>query len=116
MEAGVKGPNLSSTQKTVAAVRGFRRRTFLALGTAAVGVAAGVQLMGGRPKRELSILHWPSQLPNSVVASFEQATGIKVNATPLSHNEEQITRLLETRGEGFDLCQATRDRAPQFRD
>jgi spermidine/putrescine transport system substrate-binding protein len=113
----VKGPNLSSTRKTVAAVRGFRRRTFLALGAAAVGAAAGgVRLIGGRPKRELSILNWPSQLPNSVVASFEQATGIKVNATPLSHNEEQITRLLDTRGEGFDLCQATRDRAPQFRD
>ena len=43
-------------------------------------------------------------------------TGIKVNPTPFSQNEEQINKLQATGGEGFDLCQPTRDRAPQFKD
>ena len=36
--------------------------------------------------------------------------------TPFSQNEEQINKLQATGGEGFDLCQPTRDRAPQFKD
>ncbi len=36
--------------------------------------------------------------------------------TPFSQNEEQINKLQATGGEGFDLCQPTRDRAPQFQE
>ena len=50
------------------------------------------------------------------IPNFEKATGIKVNQTPFSQNEEQINKLQATGGEGFDLCQPTRDRAPQFKD
>jgi spermidine/putrescine transport system substrate-binding protein len=113
----VTGSNPSATQKTVAAARGFRRRTFLALGAAAVGAAAGgARLIGGRPQRELSLLSWPDELPDPVLANFERTTGIKVRSTPISHSEEQLPALLATGGAGFDLCQAPRDRAPQFRD
>jgi spermidine/putrescine transport system substrate-binding protein len=55
-------------------------------------------------------------LPDPVIPDFEKATGIKVNSTPFSQNEEQINKLQATDGVGFDLCQPTHDRAPQFRD
>ena len=114
---GVIGSNPSATQKTAAAARGFRRRTFLAIGVAAVGtVAAGARLINGRPGRELNLLNWSDELPDPVLANFERATGIKVRSTPISHSEGQIATLLAAGGAGFDLCQATRDRAPQFRD
>jgi spermidine/putrescine transport system substrate-binding protein len=51
-----------------------------------------------------------------VVPDFEKQTGIKVNRTTFSQNEEQINKLQATAGEGFDLCQPTHDRAPQFKD
>ena len=54
--------------------------------------------------------------PIPVIPNFEKASGIKVNQTPFSQNEEQINKLQATGGEGFDLCQPTRDRAPQFKE
>ncbi len=65
---------------------------------------------------ELSIINWSDEFPDPVIPNFEKATGIKVNTTPFSQNEEQINKLQATGGEGFDLCQPTRDRAPQFKD
>ena len=106
----------SSTRKTAEAARSFRRRTFLALGGAAVAVAAGgVGIVSARPSRELNLLNRPDELPDPVIPNFEKATGIKVKSTPVSQNDELIARLQATAGENFDLCQTTRDRAPQFR-
>ena len=65
---------------------------------------------------EVSLLNWSDEFPDPVIPNFEKATGIKVNSTPFSQNEEQINKLQATGGEGFDLCQPTRDRAPQFKD
>jgi spermidine/putrescine transport system substrate-binding protein len=65
---------------------------------------------------ELNLLMWSDEFPNPVIPNFEQKSGIKVNQTPFSQNEEQINKLQATGGEGFDLCQPTRDRAPQFKD
>ncbi len=65
---------------------------------------------------ELNIINWDDELPNPVIPDFEKATGIKVNSTPFSQNEEQINKLQATGGEGFDVCQPTHDRALQFKD
>jgi spermidine/putrescine transport system substrate-binding protein len=65
---------------------------------------------------ELNLLMWSDEFPGDVIPGFEKASGIKVNQTPFSQNEEQINKLQATGGEGFDLCQPTRDRAPQFKD
>jgi spermidine/putrescine transport system substrate-binding protein len=106
-----------STQKTVRAARGFRRRTFLALGGAAVAAAAGgLGIIHRQAQRELRILTRPDQLPDPVIPTFETITGIKVSVTPFSQNEQQIAMLQAAGGEGFDLCQPSRDRAPQFRN
>ncbi len=65
---------------------------------------------------ELNLLNWSDEFPGDVFSNFEKSTGIKVNATPFSQNEEQINKLQATGGEGFDLVQPTRDRAPQFKE
>jgi len=98
---------------------GVSRRTFLkssaALGLGAVASPAIVS-NALSSSGELSILNWDDELPDPVIPDFEKATGIKVNSTPFSQNEEQINKLQATDGIGFDLCQPTHDRAPQFRD
>ncbi|MCB1377837.1 MAG: extracellular solute-binding protein [Alphaproteobacteria bacterium] len=65
---------------------------------------------------ELNLLMWSDEFPEPVIPNFEKATGIKVNQTPFSQNEEQINKLQATGGEGFDLCQPTVNRAPQYHD
>ena len=101
------------------AARGQTRRRILRFGAAAGTVAA----MGPWIVRdalsssgELNLLHWDDELPNPVIPDFEKATGIKVKGTSFSQNEEQINKLQATRGQGFDLCQPTHDRAPQFEE
>ncbi|WP_158817830.1 substrate-binding domain-containing protein [Methylocapsa sp. S129] len=98
---------------------GVSRRSFLktsaALGLGAVASPAIVS-QALSSSGELSILNWDDELPDPVIPDFEKATGIKVNSTPFSQNEEQINKLQATDGAGFDLCQPTHDRAPQFKD
>ena len=65
---------------------------------------------------ELNLLMWSDEFPDPVMPNFEKATGIKVNQTPFSQNEEQINKLQATGGEGFDICQPTCNRAPQYKD
>ena len=109
----------TAAEETMLAVRRFNRRTFLKSTVAAGAVAsvgpwytADAQSTSG----SLSIINWDDELPNPVVPNFEKATGIKVNLTPFSQNEEQINKLQATKGAGFDLCMPTHDRAPQFKD
>jgi len=111
---------VNSAEATVEAARRLSRRMFLKSGAAA---ATGVAAMGPWVVAEaqsssgsLNLLVWDDELPNPVVPDFEKKTGIKVNLTPFSQNEEQINKLQATRGQGFDLCQPTHDRAQQFQE
>jgi spermidine/putrescine transport system substrate-binding protein len=95
------------------------RRALLKSATAAgaVGLASPLYIKRALSSSgELNLLMWSDEFPNPVIPDFEAKTGIKVNQTPFSQNEEQINKLQATGGEGFDLCQPTRDRAPQFKD
>ena len=107
----------NSAEATIEAARGFSRRLMLAR-SAAVGTVAAVGPWVVREANassgKLSLLVWDDEQPNPVIPDFEKATGIKVTTTPFSQNEEQINKLQATQGEGFDLCQPTHDRAPQF--
>jgi spermidine/putrescine transport system substrate-binding protein len=110
---------LTSAQQTMQAVRRFSRRTFLKTAGAAGSLAAmgpWVVADAQSSSGSLSIINWDDELPNPVIPNFEKATGIKVNLTPFSQNEEQINKLQATKGAGFDLCMPTHDRAPQFKD
>jgi spermidine/putrescine transport system substrate-binding protein len=108
-----------SSAATLAAARRFTRRTLLK-GATAVGAVTAMGPWIVRDARsssgELSLLFWSDELPDPVIPNFTKKTGIKVNTTPFSQNEEQINKLQATGGEGFDLCQPTRDRQPQFFD
>jgi spermidine/putrescine transport system substrate-binding protein len=65
---------------------------------------------------ELNILYWADQLKDPIAKRFTDRTGIKVNATPFSTDQEQVEKLEAAKGEGFDLCQPALDRASQWRD
>jgi spermidine/putrescine transport system substrate-binding protein len=108
-----------STRATLRAARGFSRRYILK------GTVAGASIAATGPwfvrdalsaSGELNVLVWADEQPDPLVPNFTDKTGIKVNLTPFSQNEEQINKLQATEGAGFDLCQPTRDRAPQFKD
>lgn len=114
-----KRPPVSSATATVRAVRSFTRRTLLKSTVAAGGIAAmGPWIVQDAlsSSGSLNLLHWDDELPDPVIPDFEKKTGIKINKTPFSQNEEQINKLQATAGMGFDLCQPTRDRSPQFKD
>ena len=109
----------TETQLTLLASRRFNRRRFLktSTGAAAVVLAGPAYVRNARSSSgELNLLNWSDEFPGEVIPNFEKATGIKVNSTPFSQNEEQINKLQATGGEGFDLVQPTRDRAPQFQE
>ena len=99
--------------------RAFSRRTALC-GVAAAGtvLATGPWLVRDARSSagELSILHWADQLKDPVRKKFTDKTGIKVNATAFSTDQEQIDKLEASKGEGFDLCQPALDRASQWHD
>jgi len=109
----------NSTELTLAAAGRFSRRVMLrraALGGAAAALAPAIVADAQSSSGTLNIINWDDELPNPVIPDFEKKTGIKVNSTPFSQNEEQINKLQATGGAGFDLCQPTADRAPQFKD
>ncbi|MFZ5677286.1 MAG: extracellular solute-binding protein [Pseudomonadota bacterium] len=109
----------NDTLLTLAAVRKFNRRAFTKAALAAGAlIATGPAYVRSAlsSSGELNLLNWSDEFPDPVIPDFEKATGIKVNSTPFSQNEEQINKLQATEGDGFDLVQPTRDRAPQFKD
>jgi spermidine/putrescine transport system substrate-binding protein len=97
----------------------FNRRSLLKA-SAAVGMGVAAPALIARSalssSGELNLLMWSDEFPGDVIPNFEKASGIKVNQTPFSQNEDQISKLQATGGEGFDLCQPTRDRSPQFKE
>ena len=109
---------LTSAQATMRAAMLSRRKVLQsATAIGAVGLAAPFFSRNAfSSSGELNLLMWSDEFPDPVIPNFEKATGIKVNQTPFSQNEEQINKLQATGGEGFDLCQPTRNRAPQYKD
>lgn len=109
----------NDSQITQKAARIFNRRLLLQAGLAAAAVAAAGPAYVRQARSssgELNLLAWADEFPDPVIPGFEKATGIKVSTTPFSQNEEQINKLQATGGDGFDIVQPTRDRAPQFKD
>ncbi|MFD1705985.1 PotD/PotF family extracellular solute-binding protein [Siminovitchia sediminis] len=58
---------------------------------------------GGSKKEEVNIMNWSEYLPPHLIEQFEEETGIKVNYSEISSNEEMIAKLNVSGGE-FDLA------------
>ena len=113
-----KPTNMTPAQATMRAAM-ISRRSLLKASAAigAVGLAGPLYVKHAlSASGELNLLMWSDEFPDPVIPNFEKASGIKVNSTPFSQNEEQINKLQATGGEGFDLCQPTRNRAPQYKE
>ncbi|HEY1386475.1 MAG TPA: hypothetical protein VGF43_22825, partial [Dongiaceae bacterium] len=84
------------TRELMLTARAFSRRTMLK-SAAAAGAIAAVGPMYVRDafssSGELNLLMWSDEFPDPVIPNFEKASGIKVNQTPFSQNEEQINKL-----------------------
>ena len=108
-----------AAEATMRAVRGFTRRTLLAR-SAAIGTTAAIGPWVVKDalssSGSINLLNWDDELPNPVIPTFEKKTGIKVNTTSFSQNEEQINKLQATSGAGFDLCQPTANLATPYRE
>jgi spermidine/putrescine transport system substrate-binding protein len=110
---------VSSSKLVLRSAKAFSRR--MALRRAA---AAGTMLATGpwlvsdafSSSGELNVLHWADQLKDPIPKAFTDKTGIKINATTFSTDQEQIEKLEAGKGEGFDLCQPALDRASQWHD
>ncbi|HVY98252.1 MAG TPA: extracellular solute-binding protein [Dongiaceae bacterium] len=101
---------------TLQAARRFTRRSLLARAAASVAVAPMILAYGcGKGPGALNLLMWSDEWPDPVLPNFTAKTGITVNKTLFSQNEEQIAKL-KAGDAAFDLCQPTRDRAPQFKE
>lgn len=112
-------PARSSTMETLLAAKDFTRRRLLrsaALYGSLAATGPWIVKDALSSSGELSLLNWSDELPDPVLPEFTKKTGIKVKTTPFSQNEEQINKLQATAGEGFDLCQPTRNRAPQYQE
>ncbi len=53
-------------------------------------------------ERIVNVFTWTYYIPDEVIASFEKASGIRVNYTPFSDNESMLSRLQSAAGQ-FDL-------------
>ncbi|RWR06120.1 spermidine/putrescine ABC transporter substrate-binding protein [Siminovitchia fortis] len=58
---------------------------------------------GGSKKEVVNIMNWSEYLPEHLIKQFEEETGIKVNYSEISSNEEMIAKLNVSGGE-FDLA------------
>ncbi|MGE3831859.1 MAG: substrate-binding domain-containing protein [Parvibaculaceae bacterium] len=114
----IKRDPKKATWELVEAAQLSRRSLLKAsLAAGAVGLTAPLYTKNALSSSgELNLLMWSDEFPDPVIPNFEKKTGIKVNQTPFSQNEEQINKLQATGGEGFDLCQPTVNRAPQYKD
>ena len=109
-----RNPGTSAIETMRAAL--LSRRALMMGGLGAVGLGPFYVRNALSSSGELNVIMWSDELPDPVIPNFTKATGIVINSTPISRNEEQINKLQATGGEGFDLCQPTRDRALQFKD
>ena len=108
----------TSALETMRAAQLSRRAVLKAsIAAGAVGLAGPLYVKNALSSSgELNLLMWSDEFPDPVLPNFTKATGITINSTPFSQNEEQINKLQATGGEGFDLCSPTMNRAPQYKD
>ena len=53
--------------------------------------------------RTLNVLNWSSYIPNEVISDFTKESGIKVNYSTYSSNEELLAKLSSSKEGTYDL-------------
>ncbi len=56
-----------------------------------------------KDQRSINVLNWSSYIPNEVVKTFEKDTGIKVNYSTYSSNEELLAKVSSAKEGTYDL-------------
>lgn len=68
--------------------------------------STGSSTAGGEEK-VLNIFTWATYFPDDVIAEFTQTTGIKVNYSNFSTNEEMLSKLQASKGGDYDIVLAS---------
>jgi spermidine/putrescine transport system substrate-binding protein len=61
------------------------------------------QINAAGSKRQVNVFTWAMYIPDQVVKKFEKETGIKVNYSLFSSNEEMLAKLQAVKGSQYDL-------------
>lgn len=89
----------------------MKKKKLVALSMAAVLAATSLLACStGESKKdagELNIYTWAGYVPDDVIASFEEETGIKINYTNFEANEEMLAKLETTKGGDYDIVIAS---------
>jgi spermidine/putrescine transport system substrate-binding protein len=95
-----------SASATLRAAHALTRRTLLRAAAAGSVAAVGPWYVRDALAQsgQLNWFTWEDYAPKPLVEKFTKETGIKLNVTFFSSNEEQLNKLRAARGEGFDLC------------
>jgi spermidine/putrescine transport system substrate-binding protein len=95
-----------SATRTLGAASALTRRTLLKASVATAAAATGPWYVreAFSQSGQLNWFTWEDYAPKPLVEKFTKETGIKLNVTVFSTNEEQLNKLRAARGEGFDLC------------
>ncbi|MER8577656.1 substrate-binding domain-containing protein [Mesorhizobium sp. M1423] len=114
-----KTMTMNRATSTLARSPKFSRRSFLksvgAVGAAGLGSPLYVK-NALSSSGELNLLMWADEFPDPVIPNFEKLTGIKVNPSLFSQDEEQFYKLQAAESAAYDLCQPARNRSIQFKD
>ena len=95
-----------SATRTLKAAHALTRRTLLKATAAGSIAAIGPWFVRDAFSQsgQLNWFTWEDYAPKPLVEKFQKETGIKLNVTIFSSNEEQLNKLRAARGEGFDLA------------
>lgn len=98
--------NIAESVKTQLAAKSFTRRTLLRSAAALGGAAAAAPLFsrsGLASSGEVDIYAWGEYVSEDMIAEFKKDTGIQINLSVYGSNNEVLTKLKASNGEGFDI-------------
>lgn len=70
-------------------------------GTAQTGETGSAD--GGAAGGELNLYTWDGMFPQEILTGFEEETGIRINYSNFSYDEDMLAKLEETKGGDYDL-------------